>query len=139
MAEVQPFHLAIPVLNIDETVDFYTGVLGCGIGRRAERWVDFNFFGHQVSAHLVEELSMIDTNPVDGDKVPARHFGVVLEWDAWQELSKRLQDREMSFLIAPKIRFEGEPGEQATMFFHDPSGNALEFKSFRDSKSLFAT
>ena len=137
MTEIQPFHLAIPVSDIEEAVEFYTEVLGCGVGRRAERWVDFNFFGHQVSAHLVEQLSLVDTNPVDGDRVPARHFGVVLEWNAWQELSKRLQGRKMDFLIAPKIRFEGEPGEQATMFFYDPSGNALEFKSFRDLNSLF--
>ena len=138
MADLQPFHLALPVLDLEKTLIFYTEVLGCGVGRRAERWTDFDFFGHQVSVHLVENVSTVDSNPVDGDLVPARHFGVVLEWSAWHALSKRLQSRGIEFLIAPKIRFEGEPGEQATMFFRDPTGNALEFKSFKDPKALFA-
>lgn len=139
MAKLQPFHLALPVLDLEKTFVFFTEVLGCGVGRRAERWIDFDFFGHQVSVHLVDSVSVVDTNPVDGDPVPARHFGVVLDWSAWHELSERLQGKGVEFLIAPKIRFVGEAGEQATMFFRDPTGNALEFKSFKDPKALFAT
>jgi len=139
VADLQPFHLAIPVVDLEKTHAFYTEVLGCGVGRRAERWIDFDFFGHQVSVHLVDEWERVDTNEVDGDAVPARHFGVVLEWQSWLILSERLQKLGINFLIEPKIRFEGEPGEQATMFFRDPSGNALEFKSFKRPEALFAT
>ena len=116
------------------------GVLGCTQGREAPRWIDFDFFGHQVSAHVVEAkfLSSPATNPVDGDDVPVRHFGAILPWADWHALRDRLVAAKTTFLIEPHIRFQGEPGEQATMFFHDPSGNALEFKSFRDPARLFA-
>ncbi len=137
---LKPFHLAVPVHDIDAAREFYCGVLGCGTGRSAERWVDLNFYGHQVSLHLVDEHdSGVGTNPVDGDKVPARHFGVVLAMDDWQTLADRLENANCDFLIAPRVRFKGEVGEQATMFLHDPSGNALEFKSFADASQLFAT
>lgn len=135
-----PFHLAFAVNDIDETERFFVDLLGCETGRRAERWIDFNFFGHQVSAHLVDgPLSAAETNPVDGEKVPSRHFGAILEWDAWHHLSEKLKAEGIDFLIEPQIRFEGEVGEQATMFFYDPSGNALEFKSFKDRSQIFAT
>lgn len=137
---LKPFHLAVPVHDIDAAREFYCGVLGCGTGRTAERWIDLNFFGHQVSLHLVDEHdSGVDTNPVDGDKVPARHFGVLLAMDDWQTLAGRLENANCDFLISPRIRFKGQVGEQATMFLHDPSGNALEFKSFADTSQLFAT
>ncbi|MDX1517881.1 MAG: VOC family protein [Woeseiaceae bacterium] len=138
-ASLQPFHLAIPVDDLDAAEAFYCGVLGCGTGRTASRWIDLNFFGHQVTLHLVDSGNATrDTNPVDGDRVPARHFGVILDMDAWQALADRLQAANTKFLIEPKIRFRGEVGEQATMFLHDPAGNALEFKSFADPSRIFA-
>ena len=113
--------------------------MGCDTGRRAERWIDFDFFGHQITAHLVDgDLPSAETNPVDGEKVPSRHFGAILEWEAWQALSERLQNANIDFLIEPQIRFAGEVGEQATMFFRDPSGNAMEFKAFKDEAMIFA-
>jgi extradiol dioxygenase family protein len=133
-----PFHLAFPVKDIEATRTFYTEIIGCSVGREAERWIDFNFFGHQISAHLVDTLEKIATNPVDGESVPARHFGLVLEWDAWHDLVEKLNAKEVSYIIKPTIRFKGEVGEQATLFIIDPSGNALEFKSFKDSEQLFA-
>ena len=134
-----PFHLAFPVKNIESTKFFYKEVLGCEIGREDKKWVDFNFFGHQLSAHLKpEELKKTKENPVDGKSVPVRHFGVILPWDKWQLLSKKLIKINTEFIIEPYVRFEGEVGEQATMFFLDPSGNALEFKSFKDSSQIFA-
>ncbi|MBT6178232.1 MAG: VOC family protein [Deltaproteobacteria bacterium] len=139
--KLQPFHLAIPVLDLEATRAFYVDFLGSKQGRSAPRWIDFNFFGHQVSVHLVDEDEnfVVPTNGVDGDRVPARHFGVVLTWSDWQKLSSRLVQENTDFLIAPKIRFEGEPGEQGTFFLLDPSGNALEFKSFKEPERLFAT
>ena len=134
-----PFHLAFPVKNIQSTKFFYKEVLGCEIGREDKKWVDFNFFGHQLSAHLKpDELKKTKENPVDGKSVPVRHFGVILPWDKWQLLSKKLIKINTEFIIEPYVRFEGEIGEQATMFFLDPSGNALEFKSFKDSSQVFA-
>ena len=134
-----PFHLAFPVKNIESTKIFYKEVLGCEIGREDKKWVDFNFFGHQLSAHLKpDELKKTKENPVDGKSVPVRHFGVILPWDKWQLLSKKLIKINTEFIIEPYVRFEGEVGEQATMFFLDPSGNALEFKSFKDSSQVFA-
>ena len=133
-----PFHLAFPIKDIEETKKFYKNILGCKIGRESDAWVDFNFFGHQVSAHLKpEELSNTKKNKVDGKSVPVRHFGVVLDWKEWHSLSEKLQKLKIKFIINPYIRFKGEVGEQATMFFLDPSGNALEFKSFKDPKQLF--
>lgn len=140
MSLLNPFHLAFAVNDIGETERFFVETLGCTVGRRAERWIDFNFFGHQVSAHLIDDsLSAVETNSVDGESVPARHFGVILEWVEWQTLAERLQSEGIDFLIEPQIRFQGEVGEQATMFFCDPSGNALEFKSFKDPSQIFAT
>lgn len=137
-----PFHLAFPVHDLDEARRFYVGVLGCREGRSAERWVDFELFGHQLSAHLCPDAcpgaARPATNPVDGDEVPIRHFGVVLEWRAWEALAEGLKARGVPFLIAPRVRFRGEVGEQGTFFVTDPSGNALELKSFQDPARLFA-
>ena len=135
-----PFHLAFPVLNIQETKDFYGNVLGCEIGREDKKWVDFNFFGHQLSAHVKpDELNNTKKNEVDGKSVPVRHFGVILAWEDWNILSEKLKSIGTSFIIDPYIRFEGEVGEQGTMFFLDPSGNALEFKTFKDPSQIFAS
>ena len=139
MSELRPFHLAIPVRDIDSTRAFYVQILGCSVGRTSEHWIDFNFFGHQLSAHVKpDELAPVRTNAVDGEEVPVRHFGIVLEWNDWQVLSRKLADAGIEFLIKPTIRFKGQVGEQATLFIRDPSGNALEFKSFREDDSLFA-
>ncbi len=136
---MQPCHVAFPVRDIESTRAFYAGLLGCPVGREAERWIDFDLHGHQISAHVAPEAcSDPGTNEVDGDGVPVRHFGVVLAWDAWHELAERLERQGIRFRIAPKIRFRGEVGEQATLFLEDPSGNALEFKAFRDPARLFA-
>jgi extradiol dioxygenase family protein len=139
MSAPTPFHLAFAVTDIDATREFYVNKLGCKMGRSAERWIDFDFFGHQISAHLVDgALSPAETNPVDGEKVPSRHFGVILEWHDWHAMKDRLVAENTKFIIEPTTRFAGEVGEQATMFFRDPSGNALEFKTFRDSAMIFA-
>ena len=132
------FHLAFPVRDLEEARRFYAGLLGCETGRESERWIDFNFFGHQLVAHLAPPESGIATNPVDGEAVPVRHFGVILEWEQWQALAGKLKTAKIEFIIEPGIRFQGQVGEQATMFFKDPSGNALEFKSFRDFSQIFA-
>lgn len=139
-AALQPFHLALPVHDLAAADAFYCGLLSCGKGRTASRWIDLDFFGHQVTLHLVDESEVAaSTNPVDGDAVPASHFGIVLSMDDWQALSTRLQKAKQEFLIEPRVRFKGEAGEQATLFIRDPSGNALEFKSFADPTQLFAT
>jgi hypothetical protein len=135
---MQPFHLAFPVRDLDAARAFYGGLLGCSEGRAAPSWVDFDFFGHQISAHLADSKAATPTNEVDGDDVPVRHFGLVLPWPEWEALAARLTRAGVSFLIAPRVRFQGEVGEQATFFLLDPSGNALEFKSFRDPAKLFA-
>jgi extradiol dioxygenase family protein len=138
------FHLAFAVTDLAATRRFYLDVLGCGLGREDRendppRWIDFDFYGHQISAHLVDgALAPSETNPVDGDAVPARHFGAVLSWEGWHILSERLRASGIPFLIEPHIRFAGQVGEQATFFLRDPSGNALEFKSFKDPSRLFA-
>lgn len=138
--ENPPFHMAFPVASLIETRDFFEGLLGCSIGRISEKWIDFNFFGHQITAHLKpEEVKGIQSNEVDGDQVPVRHFGVILPWEQWEELADRLQYKGIDFIIKPQVRFKGEVGEQATMFFLDPSGNALEFKAFKDANSIFAS
>ncbi len=137
---LSPFHLAIPVRDIKTTREFYSNIIGCTVGREAEHWIDFNFFGHQLSAHVKPEaLDKAETNPVDGEAVPVRHFGLVLEWDVWHQLVERLDKQPINYLIKPTIRFKGEPGEQATFFISDASANALEFKSFKDRAQLFAT
>jgi len=137
--KIPRFHPAFPVKELKQTLIFYRDILGCETGRSSEKWIDFNFFGHQVVAHVSpEDAGKSASNEVDGHKVPAKHFGVILEWDEWHDLVDRLNEHEQKFVIAPYIRFKGEPGEQATMFFLDPSGNALEFKAFRDENQIFA-
>ena len=133
------FHLAFPVKDLASTRAFYAGLLGCREGRSAPDWVDFDFFGHQISAHLMPEACRaIEAHDVDGDDVPVRHFGLVLEWNEWQALARRLEEARAKFLIEPHVRFRGEVGEQATLFLVDPSGNALEFKAFQDPARIFA-
>jgi uncharacterized protein len=134
------FHLAFPVLALEPTRAFYGDVLGCPVGRRAERWIDFDFFGHQISAHVApDELADVASNEVDGKAVPVRHFGAILAWDDWETLGQRLHAHGATFVIEPYVRFQGQVGEQGTMFVRDPSGNCLEFKSFRDMSQVFAT
>ena len=132
------FHLAFPVNDLAAAREFYGGVLKCEEGRSSERWVDFNLYGHQIVTHLSEGAGIKASNHVDADDVPVPHFGVILPMDAWRELAERLRSHGVKFVIEPKIRFAGEPGEQATMFFLDPSGNALEFKAFADFSQVFA-
>jgi len=127
-----PFHLAIPVHDLTLARDFYAGLLGCSEGRSDTLWIDFNLFGHQLVCHQVEQKTTHDDNPVDGHNVPVPHFGVVLEMDDWKNLRDQLIQHKIEFGIEPYIRFAGETGEQATMFFYDPSGNALEFKAFQN-------
>lgn len=140
MSNLTPFHLAIPVDDIEKNRQFYREVIGCSEGRSDKNWVDFDFYGHQLVIHYKPraEEPALHTNPVDGHEVPVPHFGVILEWNDWHKLSDRLKGEGIEFAIDPHIRFEGKPGEQATMFFYDPAGNALEFKSFKDPKNLFA-
>jgi uncharacterized protein len=133
-----PFHLAIPVHDLSAARRFYGGLFGCPEGRSSAEWVDFDFFGHQLVAHLDPARQPLHHNSVDGKDVPVPHFGVVLDWDAWQELSARLTRAGVHFEIEPGIRFRGEVGEQATLFLFDPSGNALEFKAFKNPSRLFA-
>src|SRR5688572_4518511 len=136
---LHPFHLAFPVRDIAEARDFYGELLGCSEGRSAPDWVDFNFYGHQIVAHLAPSATgMAERNAVDGHGVPVRHFGVVLPMAEWEALAARLKAGGQEFVIEPYVRFKGEAGEQATMFFLDPSGNALEFKAFADISKLFA-
>jgi len=133
------FHLAFPVNDLAAAREFYGGVLGCEEGRSSDKWVDFNLYGHQIVTHLVPNSAGVKAqNPVDKDDVPIPHFGVVLPMDQWNELAERLKSKSVEFIIEPKVRFKGEVGEQATMFFLDPSGNALEFKSFNDFSLVFA-
>lgn len=133
-----PFHLAFPVDDLEAARDFYHRVLGCRVGRESSQWIDFDFFGHQITAHLSDEATAVRTNTVDSDEVPVRHFGAVLPMEEWERLSQRLRDAGVLFLIEPHVRFKGEVGEQATMFIKDPAGNALEFKSFAAPEMLFA-
>ena len=133
------FHLAFPVHDLDAAREFYGGVLGCEEGRSSERWIDFNLYGHQIVTHLAPDSAGVKaTNGVDADHVPIPHFGIVLPMDEWRELADKLKAKGVKFVIEPKIRFAGEVGEQATMFFLDPSGNALEFKAFADFSQVFA-
>jgi extradiol dioxygenase family protein len=137
---LRPFHLAFPVRDIAEARAFYGELIGCREGRSADDWVDFDFYGHQIVAHRVEGAGGdAGGNPVDGHNVPVPHFGVVLEMAAWSALAERLTTAGTTFEIAPHVRFAGEPGEQATMFFRDPSGNAIEMKAFASLDALFAT
>lgn len=135
-----PFHLAFPVHDLEATRTFYEGLLGCKVGRTSDRWIDFDFWGNQITAHLVEEEdSGLKTNPVDGHNVPVKHFGAILEWDEWETLAEKCRNYGIEFVIEPYVRFKSEVGEQGTMFFYDPSGNALEFKSFKDFSQIFAS
>lgn len=137
---MRPFHLAFPVHDLAVARSFYRDILGCGEGRSSDHWIDFDFFGHQIVAHLSADAKAVTiTNPVDGHDVPVPHFGVVLTMPQWEDLAARVKAAGIPFGIAPHIRFKGQPGEQATMFFLDPSGNALEFKAFADDAMLFAT
>ncbi len=138
--ELTPFHLAFPVHDIAEARRFYGGLMGLPEGRSAPTWIDFDLFGHQIVTHLKEGMAAADahSNPVDGHDVPVPHFGVVLDMDKFEALAERLKAAGVRFVIEPYIRFKGEVGEQATMFFLDPSGNALEFKAFKDRSLLFA-
>ncbi|MBA09640.1 VOC family protein [Flavobacteriaceae bacterium] len=136
---IAPFHLAVPVSNLEDCRTFYRDIIGCEEGRSSEQWVDFNFFGHQFVIHLKPgPVEGLHTNLVDGKAIPVPHFGVVLPWDEFESFSNRLKSKNISFIIEPYIRFKGQIGEQATMFFNDPSGNALEFKSFKNNAALFA-
>ena len=138
MNKTTPFHLAIPVQNLQICRTFYRDILGCSEGRSSQKWVDFNFFGHQLVIHETDIVKPKNAaNSVDGKQVPVPHFGVVLEWDIWETLSQKLKNQNIDFIIEPYIRFKGEVGEQATMFFLDPEENALEFKSFKDMSQLF--
>ena len=137
--KVQPFHLAIPVQDLKKCRTFYRDVLNCKEGRSAEHWVDFNFFGHQLVIHQKDDFKPNRiSNPVDGHDVPVPHFGVILNWENWQDLADNLNANNTAFVIEPCIRFKGKVGEQATMFFKDPENNALEFKAFKDMGQLFA-
>ena len=137
---MRPFHLAFPVHDLAAARAFYGGTLGCAEGRSSEAWIDFDLFGHQIVAHLDPSAKpVVVENAVDGQDVPVPHFGVVLTMPDWQALAERLRAAGTVFGIEPHIRFAGQPGEQATMFFRDPSGNALEFKAFADDRNLFAT
>ena len=139
MSSLQPFHLAFPVDNLESARAFYGALLGCPEGRSAPDWVDFDFYGHQIVAHLSPgEAGHRHTSAVDGQDVPVRHFGIVLTTAQWEALSERLRAAGTRFVIEPQLRFKGEVGEQATMFLLDPSGNALEFKAFKDIGQLFA-
>jgi len=140
MTSLPPFHLAFPVHDLAAARAFYGGLLGCPEGRSSEQWIDFDFFGHQIVAHLDERMKpRKHSNTVDGHDVPVPHFGAVLPMAEWERLAERLKAADVGFVIPPTVRFRGEPGEQATMFFLDPSGNALEIKAMRDPANLFAS
>jgi extradiol dioxygenase family protein len=137
---MRPFHLAFSVHDLAAARAFYGGLLGCPEGRSSETWIDFDLYGHQIVAHLNPGMAVAaaHSNPVDGHDVPVPHFGVVLEMAQWEALAERLKSAHVRFVIEPQVRFQDQPGEQATLFFHDPSGNALEFKAFGDDANLFA-
>ena len=139
-SEVSPFHLAIPVWNLETCLKFYTKIIGCKEGRSSDNWVDLNLFGHQLVLHYKpKEDSNIHCNEVDGKHVPVPHFGVILDWNVFEDFSKKLKLKEINFIIEPYVRFKGKVGEQATMFFLDPAGNALEFKAFKNKSQIFAS
>ncbi len=132
------FHLAFPVHDLEKAKRFYTSILGCSLGRESDKWIDFDLYGHQVVAHLSpKDCVNTKTNPVDGDNIPARHFGVILPWVEWEELCKIIISQDIEFLVKPRIRFKNVSGEQGTFFIQDPSGNALEFKSFKNDSDVF--
>ena len=131
------FHLAIPVSDLDRANDFYMNILGCSKGRSSTKWIDFNFYGHQLVCHEVKKSVNKNSNDVDGNNIPVPHFGIILGWDQFQNLSANLQSKNINFIIEPTIRFKGKVGEQAIMFLKDPSDNAIEFKSFRNNDEIF--
>ena len=135
---LRPFHLAIPVQHLERCRSFYRDTLGLTEGRSSTTWVDFDFFGHQFVIHQSPQKATVHHNPVDGEQVPVPHFGVVLDMEVWQQFAERLKSKSIDFIIEPTIRFKGQPGEQATLFFRDPDGNALEFKAFKNLDNLFA-
>ncbi len=138
MSAIRPFHLAIPVHDLEIAREFYGDILGCSTGRESENWIDFNFFGHQLVTHLDKNMNISDsTNTVDGDRVPVPHFGIILKKKDWDTLAKKLSAANVEFIIEPRTRFKDNTGEQSTMFIKDPSGNALEFKSFQDDGHIF--
>ena len=138
MSAIRPFHLAIPVHDLEIAREFYGDILGCSTGRESENWIDFNFFGHQLVTHLDKNMNISDsTNTVDGDRVPVPHFGIILKKKNWDTLAKKLSAANVEFIIEPRTRFKDNTGEQSTMFMKDPSGNALEFKSFQDDGHIF--
>lgn len=139
MSDLPSFHLAFGVSDLETTRRFYLDVIGCSEGRSAPRWVDFDLQGHQLSAHLVDGVAAAPTNPVDGDQVPIPHFGLILEWPAWEALAERVRGHGQGFVIEPRVRFQGQAGEQGTFFLRDPSGNHLEFKAFRSRAQVFET
>ena len=137
MEKLNPFHLAIPVTDIEESKRFYHNLLGAKIGRFSDTWIDFDFFGHQLVCHLSPASISETSNPVDQEDVPIPHYGVVLDWNEFEKIIKQLEEKKINFIIKPTIRFKGEVGEQAIVFLRDPSGNAIEFKSFRNMDNLF--
>ena len=140
MNNIPLFHLAFPVHNLEQTKDFYTKILDCKIGRKSDKWIDFNFFGHQITAHLTENTKSKQNiiNKVDGKNVPIRHFGLIMNWTDWHNIRDKLILNNIEFIIEPYIRFQGETGEQATLFFSDPSFNYIELKSFKNKEMVFA-
>ena len=138
MKSMRPFHLAFPVYDIKKTIDWYVSYLNCSVGRKSKRWVDFNFYGHQISAHLINQKNKKDKiNLVDGKKIPSRHFGIILEMNDWKNLVTYLNEKKINYVIKPNIRFKGQTGEQATFFIKDPSNNVLEFKAFQNDNKIF--
>mgnify|MGYP000423624883 FL=1 len=138
MSAIRPLHLAIPVHDFEIAREFYGDILGCSTGRESENWIDFNFFGHQLVTHLDKNMDISDsTNTVDGDRVPVPHFGIILKKKDWDTLDKKLSAANVDFIIEQRTRFKDNTGEQSTMFIKDPSGNALEFKSFQDDGHIF--
>ena len=137
--KLNPFHLAIPVSNLEESVAYYRDTLGLREGRSSKKWTDFDFFGHQLVCHVSDIINEQVTNPVDGEEVPVPHFGVVLSIEEFEEFLLQINDKNIDFIIKPTIRFKGEIGEQRTMFFKDPSGNAIEIKAFKDMSNLFSS
>ena len=137
LKSIRPFHLAFPVSNLIISLNWYTEILGCRVGRQSDKWIDFNLYGHQIVGHLADKFNLSNTNNVDGEDVPIRHFGVILTYDKWGELVTKLKKENVNFLIKPQIRFKGINGEQKTFFIEDPDGNALEFKAFKNDSNIF--
>tara|TARA_B100001250_G_scaffold410178_1_gene436084 strand:- start:924 stop:1349 length:426 start_codon:yes stop_codon:yes gene_type:complete len=134
---IRPFHLAFPIKNLKETELWYTKILGCIVGRQSDKWIDFNFFGHQIVGHLVKNIGQAQANEVDNNNIPSRHFGIILKIEEWKKLVNHLESKNIKFEIKPHARFKDKTGEQHTMFIKDPSGNFLEFKAFKNDQNIF--